>query len=49
MSNGDYYPKWMYENAEKQGYSAGLQENVDAKPAVENLSVTVNGERYKII
>jgi len=49
VSNGDYYPKWMYENAEKQGYSAGLQENVDAKPAVENLSVTVNGERYKII
>ena len=49
VPNGDYYPKWMYEDAEKQGYSAGLQENVDAKPAVENLSVTVNGEKYKII
>ena len=49
VPNGDFYPKWMYEDAEKQGYSAGLQENVDAKPAVENLSVTVNGERYKII
>ena len=49
VPNGDFYPKWMYEDAEKQGYSAGLQENVDAKPAVENLSVTVNGEKYKII
>ena len=49
VSNGDYYPKWMYEDAEKLGYSAGLQKNIDAKPAVENLSVTVNGERYKII
>ena len=49
VSDGDYYPKWMYKDAEKQGYNAGLQENVNAKPAVENLSVTVNGERYKII
>ena len=49
VPNGDFYPKWMYEDAEKQGYSAGLQENIDAKPALQNLSVTVNGERYKII
>ena len=49
VPNGDFYPKWMYEDAEKQGYSAGIQESIDAKPAVENLSVTVNGERYKII
>ena len=49
VPNGDFYPKWMYEDAEKQGYSAGLQKNIDAKPAVENLSVIVNGEKYKII
>ena len=49
VPNGDFVPKWMYEDAEKQGYSAGIQEKIDAKPAVENLSVTVNGERYKII
>ena len=49
VPNGEFYPKWMYEDAEKQGYSAGLQENIDAKPALQNLSVTVNGEKYKII
>ena len=49
LSNGEFVPKWKYEDAEKQGYSAGLQENIDAKPAVENLSVIVNNERYKII
>jgi len=49
VPNGDFYPKWMYEDAEKQGYSAGLQENVDAKPALQNLSVIVDGEKYKII
>jgi len=49
VPNGDFVPKWMYEDAEKQGYSAGIQESIDAKPAVENLSVTVNGEKYKII
>ena len=49
VPNGEFYPKWMYEDAEKQGYSAGLQENIDAKPAVENLSVIVNNEKYKII
>jgi len=49
VPDGDFVPKWMYEDAEKQGYSAGLQEKIDAKPAVENLSVTVNGEKYKII
>ena len=49
LSNGEFVPKWKYEDAEKLGYSAGLQENIDAKPAVENLSVIVNNERYKII
>ena len=49
LSNGEFVPKWKYEDAEKQGYSAGLQENIDAKPAVENLSVIVNNERYRII
>ena len=49
LSNGEFIPKWKYEDAEKLGYSAGLQENIDAKPAVENLSVIVNNERYKIL
>ena len=61
VPNGDFYPKWMYEDAEKQGYSAGLQEKnkayndgyaaaeVDHKGMLNDLSVTVNGERYKII
>ena len=49
LSNGEFVPKWKYEDAEKLGYSAGLQENIDAKPAVENLSVIVNNERYKIL
>ena len=61
VPNGDFYPKWMYEDAEKQGYSAGLQEKnkayndgyaaaeVDYKGMLNDLSVTVNGERYKII
>ena len=49
LSSGEFVPKWKYEDAEKLGYSAGLQENIDAKPAVENLSVIVNNERYKIL
>ena len=32
VPNGEFYPKWMYEDAEKQGYSAGLeQKNRDLK------------------
>jgi len=46
VPNGDYYPKWMYEDAEKQGYSAGLEER---DGALQQLSVTVNNERYSII
>ena len=49
LSSGEFVPKWKYEDAEKQGYSAGLQKNIDAKPALQNLSVIVDGERYKII
>ena len=45
VANGDYYPKWMYENAEKQGYNAGL----DKGGVLQNLSVTVNGQRYNLI
>ena len=45
VANGDYYPKWMYENAEKQGYDAGL----DKGGVLQNLSVTVNGQRYNLI
>ena len=47
VPNGDYIPKWKYEaidlgrtNAEAEALNNG---------ALQNLSVTVNGERYKII
>ena len=41
VPNGDYYPKWMYENK--------CNECDRNDGALQNLSVTVNGERYKII
>ena len=41
VPNGDFYPKWMYENkCNKCDRNDGT---------LQNLSVTVNGERYKII
>ena len=77
VPNGDFYPKWMYEDAEKQGYSAGCEaaqdmlheqkqyenervqavkdrykaqlEELEDNNQLQNLSVIVNGERYKII
>ena len=46
MSDGKFVPEWMYKDAEKQGYSAGLEER---DGALQQLSVTVNNERYSII
>ena len=46
VPDGKFVPKWMYEDAEKQGYSAGLEEKGGA---LQQLSVTVNNERYSII
>jgi hypothetical protein len=41
VPNGDFYPKWMYENK--------CNECNRNNSELQNLSVTVNGERYKII
>ena len=41
VPNGDFYPKWMFENK--------CNECDRNDGALQNLSVTVNGERYKII
>ena len=43
VPNGDYYPKWMYEDAEKLGYAAGKNETSDPE-----VKVIVNGTRYNI-
>jgi len=41
VPNGDFYPKWMYENK--------CNECDRNDGALQQLSVTVNNERYKII
>lgn len=41
VSNGDFYPKWMYENK--------CNECDRNDGALQQLSVTVNNERYSII
>jgi hypothetical protein len=42
VSNGDYYPKWMYDNRVAEA-------ELESNGALQQLSVTVNNERYKII
>ena len=46
VSNGEFVPKWQYE-AYKNEYKNRANEVNNG--ALQNLSVTVNGERYKII
>tara|TARA_R100001443_G_scaffold189_12_gene814 strand:+ start:264 stop:908 length:645 start_codon:yes stop_codon:yes gene_type:complete len=56
VPNGEFYPKWMYESdnltqdkyneAYNNGYAAA---EVDYKGMLNDLSVTVNGKRYKVI
>ena len=46
VSNGEFIPKWKYE-AYKNEYRNRADEVNNG--ALHNLSVTVNGERYKII
>ena len=48
VPNGDYYPKWMYENAIDKAKCDTEAEELN-NGTLQNLSVTVNGERYKII
>jgi hypothetical protein len=63
VANGDFVPKWRYEDAKSGRDLEGLikardyfksrayeaEEELKNRPALDNLSVTVNGERYKII
>jgi len=42
VSNGDFYPKWMYENRVAEA-------ELESNGALQQLSVTVNNERYSII
>ena len=55
VANGELVPKWQVESQYKHneaynnGYADGLEQGKDDRPALDNLSVVVNGERYKII
>ena len=63
VANGEFVPKWRYEDAKSGKDLEGLvkardyfksrayevEEELENRPALDNLSVTVNGERYKII
>ena len=63
VANGEFVPKWRYENAKSGKDLEGLikardyfksrayeaEEELKNRSALDNLSVTVNGERYKII
>ena len=42
VSNGDFYPKWMYDNRVAEA-------ELESNGALQQLSVTVNNERYSII
>ena len=48
VPNGDYIPKWKYDEAIDLGRTNAEAEALN-NGALQNLSVTVNGERYKII
>jgi hypothetical protein len=54
VANGELVPKWQVESQYKHneaynnGFAAGLEQG-ENRPALDNLSVVVNGERYKII
>ena len=45
VPNGDYIPKWKYENELTKQYAKGWGDS-DSQPEV---SVNVNGQRYKVI
>ena len=48
VPSGDYIPKWKYDEAIDLGRTNAEAEALN-NGALQNLSVTVNGERYKII
>ena len=43
VPNGDFYPKWMYENAKNENTKIGWRYGND-----DEISVTINGHRYKV-
>jgi len=47
VPNGDYIPKWRHEYELEKEYNR-VMENNHLEP-LQNLSVTVNGQRYKVI
>ena len=48
LSNGEFVPKWKYDEAIDLGRTNAEAEALN-NGALQNLSVIVNGERYKII
>ena len=46
VADGEYMPKWKYESYKNEYRNRANEVN---NGALQNLSVTVNGERYKII
>ena len=53
VADGEYVPKWQFENLKETIIEHGVDMHVKDYErndgALQNLSVTVNGERYKII
>ena len=44
VSDGEFYPKWMYENAQKD-----LKFHEDRCNEPHDVQVIVNGQKYKVI
>ena len=52
IENGEFIPKWKHEYEMKNGSMdrvRELQDIIDEKSLLADISVTVNGEKYKII
>ena len=49
IEDGKFIPKWKYENMKNRFEETAMELSDTKCGALDNLSVTVNGERYKII
>jgi len=49
IENGEFIPKWKYENMKNRFESTAMELSDTKCGALDNLSVIVNNERYKII
>ena len=49
VENGKFIPKWKYENMKNRFESTAMELSDTKCGALDNLSVIVNNERYKII